>query len=88
MCPYWRRQLPDLANEQAEADHAERSAARPHPRVAHEACHHRPMSVDTVLTFAALAAVLVVIPGPAVILVLKSAMLRGRGSAVVTGLAF
>lgn len=29
---------------------------------------------------------LVVIPGPAVILVLKSAMLRGRGSAVVTGL--
>lgn len=44
------------------------------------------MSVDTVLTFAALAAVLVVIPGPAVILVLKSAMLRGRGSAVVTGL--
>src|SRR4051812_14731816 len=44
------------------------------------------MSVDTVLAFAALAAVLVVIPGPAVILVLKSAMLRGRGSAVATGL--
>jgi threonine/homoserine/homoserine lactone efflux protein len=44
------------------------------------------MSVNTVLAFAALAAVLVVIPGPAVILVLKSAMLRGRGSAIVTGL--
>lgn len=44
------------------------------------------MSVNTILAFAALAAVLVVIPGPAVILVLKSAMLRGRGSAVVTGL--
>ena len=44
------------------------------------------MSAHTVLAFAALAAVLVVIPGPAVILVLKSAMLRGRGSAVVTGL--
>ena len=44
------------------------------------------MSANTVLAFAALAAVLVVIPGPAVILVLKSAMLRGRGSAIVTGL--
>ena len=44
------------------------------------------MSAHTVLAFAALAAVLVVIPGPAVILVLKSAILRGRGSAVVTGL--
>ena len=42
------------------------------------------MSAETVLAFAALAAVLVVIPGPAVILVLKSAMLRGRGSAVGT----
>ena len=44
------------------------------------------MNAHSVLAFAALAAVLVVIPGPAVILVLKSAMLRGRGSAVVTGL--
>ncbi len=44
------------------------------------------MNANTVLAFAALAAVLVVIPGPAVILVLKSAVLRGRGSAIVTGL--
>lgn len=36
------------------------------------------------LAFATLSAVLVAIPGPAVILVLKSAMLRGRGSAIVT----
>ncbi len=42
------------------------------------------MSIETILAFAALAAVLVVIPGPAVILVLKSAMLRGRGSAIMT----
>ncbi len=33
-----------------------------------------------------MAAVLVAIPGPAVILVLKNAILRGRGSAVVTAL--
>ncbi|WP_052371481.1 LysE family translocator [Amycolatopsis taiwanensis] len=46
----------------------------------------RRVSTDTVLAFAALAAVLVAIPGPAVILVLKSAMLRGRGSAIVTAL--
>ena len=44
------------------------------------------MSANTILAFAALAAVLVVIPGPAVILVLKSAMLRGRGSALLTAL--
>lgn len=44
------------------------------------------MSAETVLAFAALAAVLVLIPGPAVLLVLKSAMLRGRGSAIVTAL--
>jgi threonine/homoserine/homoserine lactone efflux protein len=44
------------------------------------------MSANTVIAFAALAAVLVVIPGPAVILVLKSAMLRGRGSALLTAL--
>lgn len=37
-----------------------------------------------VVAFAALAAVLVVVPGPAVLLVLKSAVLRGRCSAVVT----
>ncbi|MFC8501768.1 LysE family translocator [Pedococcus sp. NPDC057267] len=43
------------------------------------------MSTNTILAFAALAAVLVVIPGPAVVLVLKSATLRGRGTAVVTG---
>ncbi len=42
------------------------------------------MSVDTVLAFAALATVLVVIPGPAVVLVLKSATLRGRRSAITT----
>lgn len=39
-----------------------------------------------VVAFAALAAVLVAVPGPAVILVLKSAVLRGRGPAVVTAL--
>jgi threonine/homoserine/homoserine lactone efflux protein len=44
------------------------------------------VSVETVITFAAMSAVLVAIPGPAVILVLKNAMLRGRGSAVVTAL--
>lgn len=44
------------------------------------------MSAETVITFAAMAAVLVAIPGPAVILVLKNAILRGRGSAVVTAL--
>ncbi|MBD2760851.1 LysE family translocator [Yimella sp. cx-573] len=44
------------------------------------------MSSNTILAFAALSAVLVAIPGPAVILVLKSAMLRGRGSAIVTAL--
>lgn len=44
------------------------------------------MSADTVLAFAALSAVLVAIPGPAVILILKNAMLRGRGSATVTAL--
>lgn len=42
------------------------------------------MSLNTVLAFSALAALLVVIPGPAVILVLKSAMLRGRRSALLT----
>ncbi len=44
------------------------------------------VNLDTVLAFAALSAVLVAIPGPAVILVLKNAMLRGRGSATVTAL--
>jgi threonine/homoserine/homoserine lactone efflux protein len=44
------------------------------------------MSAETVLAFAAMSAVLVAIPGPAVILVLKNAMLRGRGSAIVTAL--
>jgi threonine/homoserine/homoserine lactone efflux protein len=44
------------------------------------------VSAETVITFAAMSAVLVAIPGPAVILVLKNAMLRGRGSAVVTAL--
>ncbi|MGJ9414247.1 LysE family translocator [Aeromicrobium sp. CF4.19] len=44
------------------------------------------MSVDTILAFAALSAVLVAIPGPAVILVLKSAMMRSRRSALVTAL--
>jgi threonine/homoserine/homoserine lactone efflux protein len=44
------------------------------------------VSADTVVAFAALAAVLVAIPGPAVILILKNAMLRGRGSATVTAL--
>jgi threonine/homoserine/homoserine lactone efflux protein len=44
------------------------------------------VSVDTVLAFAALSAVLVAIPGPAVILILKNAILRGRGSATVTAL--
>jgi threonine/homoserine/homoserine lactone efflux protein len=44
------------------------------------------VSAETVLAFAAMSAVLVAIPGPAVILVLKNAMLRGRGSAVVTAL--
>ena len=44
------------------------------------------VSAQTVLAFAALATILVAIPGPAVMLVLKSAMLRGRGSAVVTAL--
>lgn len=44
------------------------------------------MSAETVLAFAAMSAVLVATPGPAVILVLKNAMLRGRGSAIVTGL--
>jgi threonine/homoserine/homoserine lactone efflux protein len=42
------------------------------------------VSLQTIFAFAVLAAVLVAIPGPAVILVLKSAVLRGRGSAVVT----
>jgi threonine/homoserine/homoserine lactone efflux protein len=49
-------------------------------------CHSSVVSIDTVLAFAALSAVLVAIPGPAVILVLKSAMLRSRGSAIVTAL--
>src|SRR3954452_5477120 len=44
------------------------------------------ISAETILAFAALSAVLVTIPGPAVILVLKNAMLRGRGSAIVTAL--
>lgn len=43
-----------------------------------------PVNPSVILTFAALAAVLVVIPGPAVVLVLKSATLRGRGTALVT----
>jgi threonine/homoserine/homoserine lactone efflux protein len=47
-------------------------------------CHHAEVSIDRLVAFAALAAVLVAIPGPAVLLVLKSAMLRGRGSAMVT----
>ncbi len=45
-----------------------------------------PACAQTVLDFAALATILVAIPAPAVMLVLKSAMLRGRGSAVVTAL--
>lgn len=44
------------------------------------------MTVDTVLGFAALCLVLIAIPGPAVVLVLKSAVLRGRASAVLTAL--
>jgi threonine/homoserine/homoserine lactone efflux protein len=44
------------------------------------------VSLDAFLAFAALSAVLIAIPGPAVILVLKSAMLRGRASATVTAL--
>jgi threonine/homoserine/homoserine lactone efflux protein len=40
--------------------------------------------VSSLLPFAALAAVLVVIPGPAVVLVLKHALIRGRGPALFT----
>lgn len=57
---------------------------RPRPLVPLLPWHHPGVSVDTVLAFAALSVVLVAIPGPAVILVLKNAMLRGRGSATVT----
>jgi len=39
---------------------------------------------STILAFVGLAIVLVAIPGPAVILVLKSAMIRGRRPAIVT----
>lgn len=38
------------------------------------------------IAFAGLAAVLVAIPGPAVLLILKSAVARGRGAAIVTAL--
>jgi threonine/homoserine/homoserine lactone efflux protein len=44
------------------------------------------VSIDTVLAFAALSVVLIAVPGPAVVLVLKSAVLRGRGSAFLTAL--
>jgi threonine/homoserine/homoserine lactone efflux protein len=44
------------------------------------------VTTDTVLAFAALCVVLIAIPGPAVILVLKSAVLRGRVSAILTAL--
>ncbi|NSC25421.1 LysE family translocator [Streptomyces albus subsp. chlorinus] len=42
--------------------------------------------MSSIVAFAALAAVLVVIPGPAVMLVLKSALARGRREAVLTAL--
>lgn len=44
------------------------------------------VEAHTVFTFAALSAVLIAIPGPAVILILRSAALRGRGSAIVTAM--
>src|SRR5690242_18802976 len=42
--------------------------------------------MSSILGFAALSVVLVIIPGPAVMLVLKSAVARGRGPALVTAL--
>ncbi|NEA52213.1 LysE family translocator [Streptomyces sp. SID10815] len=42
--------------------------------------------MSSILAFCALSAVLVVIPGPAVLLVLKSAVARGRGPALLTAL--
>ncbi|QKW25729.1 LysE family translocator [Streptomyces seoulensis] len=42
--------------------------------------------MSSILAFCALSAVLVVIPGPAVMLVLKSAVARGRGPALLTAL--
>lgn len=42
--------------------------------------------MSSILAFAALSVVLVIIPGPAVMLVLKSAVARGRGPALLTAL--
>lgn len=42
--------------------------------------------MSSILAFSALSVVLVIIPGPAVMLVLKSAVARGRGPALLTAL--